>query len=280
MPRYDLGYTHWSGDWTTRPYRWWVVTRQGIRMLAGKKRFLVLMILSSILFFVRAVMIYLSASLGSGVPILQVNAGFFESFLSQQGFFLFIISIYAGAGLIANDLKANALQIYFSKPITRRDYLIGKLGVLVFFLALPTLVPAVLLYILAILFEANPAFFTENYWVLGSIIGYSLILIFTCGLTVMGLSSIGKSSRFAGIAFAALFFFSNVLGGILKAVLRTSRLEWISLGNNFLCVGDVLFRSAPRFQHATWVSFAILAFLMGGSAWIAYKRVHAVEVVV
>lgn len=280
MPRYDLGYTHWSGAWTTRPYRWWVVTRQGIRLLAGKKRFLALMILSAIPFFVRAVLIYLSASVGTNIPLLKVNAGFFESFLSQQGFFIFIISIYAGAGLIANDLKANALQIYFSKPITRQDYLLGKLGILVFFLALPTLVPAVLLYVLAILFEANPAFFGGNYWVLGSIVGYSLILIFTCGLIMMGLSSVGKSSRFAGISFAAIFFFSKVLYVIISSILRTSRVGWISLDNNFSCAGDFLFRSAPRFQYATWISFAILAFLMGGAAWIAYKRVHAVEVVV
>ncbi len=279
MPLYDLTYRHWSGDWTTHPYRWWVVTRQGIRLLTGRKPFLVLMALSAIPFFVRAVLIYLSASVGSGVPLLRIDAGFFEGFLSQQGFFIFIISIYAGAGLISKDLKANALQIYFSKPITRQDYLVGKLGVLFFFLALPTLVPAILLYILAILFEANLVFFQQNYWVLGSIIIYSLVLILTCGIIMMGLSSVGKSSRFAGISFAALFFFSKVLYGITSVILRTTGVGWISLDNNFRRAGDFLFRVDSQFHYSAVISFLILALLMAGGIWIAYRRVRAVEVV-
>ncbi len=279
MPLYDLGYRHWSGTWTTHPYRWWVVTRQGIKLLVNKKRFLVLMILSAIPFMVRAVLIYLSASVGKSIPMMQIDARFFESFLSQQGFFVFIITIYAGAGLISNDLKANALQIYFSKPITRQDYLLGKLGILVFFLALPTLVPGVLLYILAILFEANIGFFQANYWILGSIVGYSLLIVFSYGMIMMGLSSIGKSSRFAGISFAALFFFSQILNIITSLVLQTTRIGWIALDNNFRRVGDFLFQLDSRLQYGAWISFLILALLMGGALWIASKRVRAVEVV-
>ena len=36
----------------------------------------------------------------------------FRQFLDQQGTFVFFITVYAGAGLIANDRRANALQIY------------------------------------------------------------------------------------------------------------------------------------------------------------------------
>ena len=35
------------------------------------------------------------------------------------------------AGLIANDRRANALQIYLSKPLMRMEYIGGKLGILV-----------------------------------------------------------------------------------------------------------------------------------------------------
>src|SRR5919201_3649108 len=114
MPIYDLSYRHWSGEWTSHPYRWWVITRQGINLLGRKTRFLALMILSSFPFFVRCVMLYLSTVLGR-FPLLTIDAKFFEDFLNQQRFFALIIAIYAGAGLIANDLKTNALQIYFSK---------------------------------------------------------------------------------------------------------------------------------------------------------------------
>ena len=40
-------------------------------------------------------------------------------FLEQQEIFVFFVTVYVGAGLIANDRRANALQIYLSKPLTR-----------------------------------------------------------------------------------------------------------------------------------------------------------------
>lgn len=279
MPLHDAGYRHWSGDWTTHPYRCWVVARQGIRLLIKRKLFLTLMILSSLPFVVRAVLIYLSSSVGGYVGALKIDPGFFESFLSQQSFFTFIISIYSGAGLIANDLRANALQIYFSKPITREDYILGKLGTISFFLALLTLVPALLLYLLAILFQASLGFALEDLGVLGAIVGYSLLIIFSNSLIMIGFSAVSKSSRFAGISFAALWFFSQALGGILSAVLRDSRFGCIALENNIRRLGDVLFRTQTNYAFAPSVSLLILGVLMIVAAWTAYRRINAVEVV-
>jgi ABC-2 type transport system permease protein len=279
MPIYDLGYRHWSGAWTSHPYRWWVITRQGISLLIRKKPFLILMILSMLPFLVRSVMIYVSSAVGRNVPLLTVNAKFFEDFLSQQMFFAFIIATYAGAGLISNDLKANALQIYLSKPITRQDYLMGKLGVLVFFLTLPTLLPALVLYLLAILFQANLAYLGDNPWIPASIVGYSLAIVFTYALIMLALSSLTRSSRFAGVNFAAVFFFSQILYGILSQILRTNAVAWVSLGNNLTQVGDFFFRVNAHFRSPTWLSALLLIGVMATSAWLVHNRVKAVEVV-
>ena len=45
----------------------------------------------------------------------------FRQFLEQQQIFVFFVTVYVGAGLIANDRRANALQIYLSKPLTRAN---------------------------------------------------------------------------------------------------------------------------------------------------------------
>ena len=279
MPIHDLGYRHWSGPWTSHPYRWWVITRQGINMLARKKRFVLLMILSALPVVVRSVMIYLSSVVGKSAPFLRVDAKFFEDFLSQQAFFIFLITIYAGAGSISNDLKVNALQIYFSKPITRADYIMGKLGVLVVLLALPTVVPGILLFVFAVLFESSFAFLSQYYWVPASILAYSATLILTYALSMLALSSLTRSSRFAGISFAAVFFFSQILYGILSGILRTTRLAWVSLGNNLTQIGDAVFRNRPKYDSPVWLSVLILAILLVVSAWIVHRRVEAVEVV-
>jgi len=280
MPIYDLGYRHWAGRWTSHPYRWWAITRQGIGLLVHRKLFVALMILSTIPFVVRSVMIYFTIVAGAALPaFMQVGASFFEAFLRQQTFFVFAISIYAGAGLISNDLKANALQIYFSKPITRRDYFLGKLGVLLFFLSLPTLIPALLLFLLAILFKADAQYLADNFWLVAPIVGYSLVIMFTYGLIVLGLSAMTRSARFAGISFAAIFFFSGILQAILGLIFRTGNLDWISLSRNLSHVGAWLFNVAERYHSPVWLSAMVLAVLVGGSAWIVSRRVQAVEVV-
>jgi ABC-type transport system involved in multi-copper enzyme maturation permease subunit len=279
MPIHDLGYRHWRGDWTSHPYRWWVITRQGISLLIQKKRFLLLMVLSSIPFLVRTVMIYLNTMMGN-LPFLKIEAQFFEDFLNQQTFFVFIISIYAGSGLIANDLKANALQIYLSKPITRDDYFLGKLGVVVFFLSLPTLVPGLLLFLMAVLFKSDTTFLQNNYWVLGSIVAYSLLIIFTYALLILALSSLSKSSRFAGIGFAAVFFFSQILSHILFGILRTNNVGWVSVGNDLARMGDFLFGTPSlRFTPPLWSAVIVLAVVLAGSVWLIHRNVRAVEVV-
>jgi ABC-type transport system involved in multi-copper enzyme maturation permease subunit len=238
------------------------------------------MILSTIPFLVRCVMVYFSTLAGAALPAFaQVSAGFFEAFLRQQMFFTFAISIYAGAGLIANDLKANALQIYLSKAITRRDYFLGKLGVLAFFLSLPTLLPSLLLFLIAVLFKADAVFFLKNVWLLGPIFGYSVLIIFTYALTVLALSAMTRSSRFAGINFAALFFFSQILYGILSVIFRSSRIGWIAVGNNLAQIGAALFDVTLPYKSPVWVSLLILLVLMAASAWAVHRKIQAVEVV-
>ena len=47
---------------------------------------------------------------------------------TSRASFVFFVTIYVGAGLIANDRRANALQIYLSKPMTRAEYVARQAG--------------------------------------------------------------------------------------------------------------------------------------------------------
>ena len=139
MPIHDQSYRRYVGHRELTGKGWLVIAASGIKTIIRKRLFLGLLIGAWIPFVVGAVMVYLNANFPQ-FTLLSMTAQRFRDFLGTQDFFVFIITVWVGAGLIANDKRANALQIYFSKPISRRDYMIGKLGVLVFFLALPTLV--------------------------------------------------------------------------------------------------------------------------------------------
>lgn len=278
MPIYDLGYRHWTGSWTSHPYRWGVITRQGILLLIRRKVFVALMFLSILPFLVRVVMLYVSTYVAA-IPFLKLNEKFFMDFLNQQMIFTFFIAIYAGAGLIANDMRVNALQIYLSKAISRRDYIAGKLGVVAFFLALSTLLPGLLLFLLAALFQSDLAFLRQYYWVAASIVGYSSVIVLSNSAIVLTVSSMSKSSRFAGISFAAVYFFSQILYGVLRGLLRTSKVAWVSLTHNISQVGALLFGAAPPFQSPVWVSMVVLLAIVAVCFWLVSRRVQAVEVV-
>src|SRR5438093_2406589 len=106
-----------------------VITRAGIRTMFAKRAFIGLLLLAWLPFFVRAVQIYAAANLPQAA-FLAPTPETFRQFLDQQQVWVFFLTVYAGAGLIAQDRRANALQIYLSKPLTRGEYVFGKFAIL------------------------------------------------------------------------------------------------------------------------------------------------------
>src|SRR6476660_521273 len=143
MPIHDQGYRRYGGERVPRGRAWMVIARTGIRTRLGQRMFLGLLLVSWFPFFVRAVQIYAAANLPQA-RFLAPTAETFRQFLDQQEIFVFFLTVYVGAGLIANDRRANALQIYLSKPLTRAEYVFGKLAILMIVLLLVTWVPAML----------------------------------------------------------------------------------------------------------------------------------------
>jgi hypothetical protein len=113
-PIHDQGYRRYGGQRTPPGRAWSVIAKAGIRTLLAKRAFIGLLLMSWLPFIVRTVQIYAATSLPQAA-FLAPDARMFRQFLEQQEVFLFFSTIYAGAGLIASDRRANALQIYLSK---------------------------------------------------------------------------------------------------------------------------------------------------------------------
>ena len=144
MPIHDQSYRRYRGGKAMPGQAWLVIARAGLLTMIRKRAFMGLMILAWGPFVVRAVQIYVTANYPQ-VAMFAPTAETFRQFLEQQAIFVFIVTIYAGAGLIANDRRANALQIYLSKPLMRSEYIAGKAAILFAFVLFVTLVPALLL---------------------------------------------------------------------------------------------------------------------------------------
>jgi ABC-type transport system involved in multi-copper enzyme maturation permease subunit len=278
MPIHDQSYRHYGGGKAAPGRSWTVITRAGMRTFIRKRAFMGLLLFALSPFIVRAVQMWISSNYPQA-SMLAPTAETFRQFLEQQDFFVFIITVYVGAGLIANDRRANALQIYLSKPLMRSEYIAGKLAVLFGFLLLVTFVPAMLLLMLKVIFDGNFTFLKNNLFLVPAITTASLLQVSLAAFTMLALSSLSKSARYVGILYVGITFFTAAIYGALYAITGSSRVSWISIGANVSQVVDVIFRLKPRYATPWEVSLLVIIGLVAISISVLERRVRGVEVV-
>jgi ABC-2 type transport system permease protein len=278
MPIHDQSYRRYAGSRTPAGRAWSVIAESGIRSRLGRRAFLGLLLISWFPFFARTIQMYAAVNLPQAA-FLAPTPQMFRQFLDQQGTFVFFITVYAGAGLIANDRRANALQIYLSKPITRAEYVFGKLAVLMAFLSLVTWMPAILLLLVQVVLAGNLTFFKSHLYLLPAITLFSSIQVITAASAMLALSSLSKSSRYVGILYAALIFFSEAIFGVLRVVAGNTSFSWISVPFDVRQVGDAIFRLPLSYDTPWPLSAAMIVALVVVSGIVLERRVRGVEVV-
>ncbi len=278
MPIHDQSYRHYTGARTPPGRSWTVIAAAGIKTMLAKRKFLGLLIVAWIPFVVRAVQMYLASNFPQ-MSMIAPSAETFRQFLDQQGVFTFFITIFTGAGLIANDLRANALQIYLSKPLGRLEYIAGKFAVLAFFLLLVTWLPATMLLLIQVIFAGNLAFLRANLYLLPAILVTTCVETTVLSLVMLALSALSKSARFVGIMYAGALFFTAALYGVVFVVTRNTAFSWISLQASLQNIGDLIFRVTPHYDTPAWATALALAAVVAASAWVLDRRVRGVEVV-
>ena len=278
MPIHDQSYRRYAGDRKPEGRAWTVIASAGIRNMLGKRKFLGLLIVAWLPFVVRAVMMYFAANFPQ-MSMIAPSPETFRQFLDQQGIWTFFITIFTGAGLIANDLRANALQIYLSKPLSRFEYIAGKFAVLAFFLLLVTWLPATMLLVIQVVFAGNLTFLAAHLFLIPAILVATGIETIVLCFVMLALSSLSKSARFVGIMYAGMVLFTHALYGVVFVVTRNTNFSWISLTGNLQHLGDVIFRVPPRYDTPAWVTMLALAVIIGVAAFVLERRVRGVEVV-
>jgi ABC-2 type transport system permease protein len=278
MPIHDQGYRRYLGGRDARGQAWLVIARAGIRTMLAKRLFLALLIGSSARFLYECIRVYLTTNFGQ-LSMLATTAQSFREFLEFQELWVFFITIYVGAGLIANDRRANALQIYLSKPLTRFEYVAGKATILAVFLLAVTWLPAMLLLLVQGLFAGTFAFARQNLFLLPAITVYAFLQVLLATFAMLALSSLSKSARFVGIMYAGVIFFTDAIFATLKYLVKASSASLISPTQSLAQLGDVIFRVPPRHETPAALSMMVIGGMILGSIWILERRVRGVEVV-
>ena len=278
MPIHDQGYHRYRGTRDRSGAAWQVIAAAGIRTVLAQRKFLALLLFAWGPFLVRAVQIYIASNFQQA-SFLAPKGETFRQFLDQQGIFVFFVTIYVGAGLIAADRRANALQLYLSKPLTRWEYIAGKLAILFVFLVLVTLLPALTLLLVQIGFAGSLTFLRQNLYLVPAITLFSLVQVLVASCTILALSSLSNSSRFVGIMYAGLIIFTGAIVNAVRGITGRSWLAWLSPTDALEQLGNAMFRLPPRFDFPLWAAALVVVVLIGGSLLVLERRVRAVEVV-
>jgi ABC-2 type transport system permease protein len=279
MPIHDQSYRHYAGNRAPVGRSWTVIAQAGIMQMLRKRIFLGLLIFAWLPFVVRAVGLYFAANYPQAEALIGADAKMFRQFLEFQDIFVFFLTIYAGAGLIANDRRANALQIYLSKPLLRTEYIAGKAAVLFIFVMLVTWLPAMLLLFLQVMFKGSFAFVRANLFLFPAITVASLLEAFVVTFTMLAFSSLSKSSRYVGILYTGIIFFTAAMFGAMYAITGSSAVSWLSVTANLQQVMDVIFRQAPRYDTPWQVSLIVVLGMIAVSISVLERRVRGVEIV-
>ena len=103
--------------------------------------------------------------------------------------------------LISQDIRSRAFLIYFSRPLNRGEYVLGKLASLWTFLTIISTGPALMLYLLGILLSPSLDVIAATWDLPLRIMAASAVLMLPTSMLALCFSSMTTESRFAGFAW-------------------------------------------------------------------------------
>src|SRR5207249_4904326 len=91
-----------------------------------------------------------------------------------------------------------------------------------FFLGAVAIVPAVLAYLLGVLFSLDFSVFKDTWRLLAASIAYGLVIVLSAGTLMLALSSLSRSSRYVALFWVGIWIISGTVGTILSAMHEAS----------------------------------------------------------
>lgn len=280
MPIYDQAYRKYQARASLHQVRFWPITREALRIILAKRAFLGLLIAAFVPFLFRVGQVWIFTQFPETGRILPVDGRLFGEFLNQQIVFTVLLSVFGGAGLIANDLRTGAILVYLSRPLTRRDYVLGKLGVLMALNLAVTLAPGLLLYLVALALAPGQFAKWELFWIAPAIVGHALLIALSVSLLVLAVSALSRSTRVAALGFVGLFAGLEIVRGVLANIADRPEAHVLSLQNDLRVVGNLIFGIAERGSPVPVAYPPIVLVLVAvGCLAVLRSRVRAVEIV-
>lgn len=284
MAVYRRSYKPYTGALTPAWSRCLVLFRYSRRNLFRSRLLTALFVVCFFYPIACLLMIYMAHNLSflhlMGVPegAFSIDNKFFFAFMSVQGVFAFLLTAFAGPGLISPDLSNGALPLYFCRPFSRAEYVLGKASVLAILLSQITWVPGLVLFLLQASL-AGASWTWTHLWIMGSLLASSLLWIAILSLLAMALSAWVKWRIVAGALLLGVMFFGAGFAQAINAVMQTQAGHFFNVPYLMTTVWMSLFQTdKEKMIPVTEACVALLAYC-GLCLGLLMRKVRAYEVV-
>jgi hypothetical protein len=255
MPIHDLGYRAWNGARSGQSLRWTVIAQNGF-VRAWHNRWLRRLLIFAWIpatYFGAVFFLYERAMLvpenQRAIQVLQrfapdnlqddlarVTEGdaaenrhyvwsglLFTFFRYPQATLMVLVVGLVAPALIARDVASKAFLVYFSRPVSRLEYILGKSATVWGYLLLITTAPALALYVLAVAVSPSVEVVGHTWDVPLRVLGASVVLIIPTTAMALAFSSLTRRAVTAGFLWYAVWVLGALAFFILQANEQRSR---------------------------------------------------------
>lgn len=308
MAVYEQLYGAYEGESQSAWARFLVIPRYAVRQVFQSKLLTTFFIICFIYPLVAAILVYLHHN-ANALSLMQINVRellpidntFFRTYVEVQGAFAIILTVLVGPPLVSRDLANNALPLYLCRPLSRPEYVLGKMAVIGFLLSLITWIPGLLIFTLQASLEGLD-WTWANLWMVWPIFFGSMVWIVVLSLLALAISAFLKWRVVASGALLALFFVPSAFGEIVNQIFLTrwgSLVSlWASMNNNWKGLFGLFVRQSgyirgrvsnpiydkqyfdmPLLEPPLWASWVLIGLICLICIWLLSRKVRAYEVI-
>lgn len=274
---YDRGYQHYDGARLGRRHAIWALVSYSMKRALGVKKGWGSKMIPITLY----VAAYLPVIVGIGIRRFVPT---FEGldYADYFGAIFFILGVFVAATapeLLCGDRSENVLPLYFSRAITRADYLFAKLGAASLLTLTISVIPAIILWLGRQLLDQRPlAAMRDHVGDLGRVVVAGVAIALFLGALGLVISSFtGRKSIAVGIIVVG-FLISESLAGALGFALDDDHplyryvifLSPTSTVNTL--VARLFGERVPATDVGLWPVLAVMAAIVAACWLVMYLR--------
>lgn len=275
-PVHEHGYEPWEGERTSRWQRVFSIALEGLSRGVSSKWVWLLWAATAVHVAIRGGILYFSGQIDPEVAMgPQGDAlGFTATFLGdalafQAQWIVLILLVLVGTGTIARDKNADALTFYFSKPITRTGYAVGKIASPFAFALSVTFVPILLLWVLGVAFTPETLQPANLYGLPWRALAASAVVSLAASIVAVAISALVRSSNIAAASWVALALLSSAGGTTLASMTGNVDLETVDVLGAFTLAGEDLLGASIAGDPTGWAWIVTLGWCLVGVGAIA-----------